>query len=58
MTAAIFALIGTVVGVLGTALTQLIKARADDKRPGEIILDLYAPTLPPPSRRLRNSLVR
>jgi hypothetical protein len=32
MTAAIFALIGTVVGVLGTALTQLIKARADDKK--------------------------
>jgi hypothetical protein len=30
MTAAIFALIGALVGVLGTALTQLIKARADD----------------------------
>jgi hypothetical protein len=32
MTAAIFALIGAVVGVLGTALTQLIKARADDTK--------------------------
>jgi hypothetical protein len=32
MTAAIFALIGTVLGVLGTALTQLIKARTDDTR--------------------------
>lgn len=32
MTAAIFALIGTAIGVLGTALTQLIKARADDTK--------------------------
>jgi hypothetical protein len=32
MTAAIFALIGAVIGVLGTALTQLIKARADDTK--------------------------
>jgi hypothetical protein len=32
MTAAIFALIGTAIGVLGTALTQLIKTRADDTK--------------------------
>lgn len=32
MTAAIFALIGAVIGVPGTALTQLIKALADDMK--------------------------